>query len=473
MEILNKQFEIVNDILVVMSDFLYSYILIFLLMLGGLFFTFKMGFVQLKLIPEAIKQIIDKGDGKNKKGVSSFQALMISTASRVGVGNISGVATAIAIGGSGAVFWMWLIALIGAASAFVESTLAQVYKVKHGDSFRGGPSYYIQKALKQRWLGVLFSICLIACFGFGFNPLQSNNITSSLEYYFGKYDSLLIPASIGIVLALLTAYIIFGGERKIAIITSVIVPIMASIYLILGIVVILKNIQILPELFTQIFKNAFDFTAIFGGFSGSCVLQGIKRGLFSNEAGMGSAPNAAASANVSHPVKQGLVQMISVFIDTLLICTTSAFIILLSNVDTTGLKAMPIVQKAMYTQFGEMGILFITISVFFFAFTSIIGNYYYTESNMLFILKGKSSLVIYKLIIILAVFWGSIAGYDLVWNLADVLMGIMASINVVVILMLSKTAKKALDDYMAQKKQGKNPVFVAKELNIENTEVWN
>lgn len=465
--------EILNNILSTINTYLYSYILIILLIVGGVYFTIRMGFVQIRLIPEAIKQIVDKGD-KNKGGVSSFQALMISTASRVGVGNISGVATAIAIGGSGAVFWMWLIAFVGASSAFVESTLAQVFKIRDGDGFRGGPSYYIQKVLKQRWLGIVFSICLIACFGFGFNPLQSNNISSSLEYYFGSYDNnILIPSIIGIVLALLTAFIIFGGVKKITFITSVIVPIMAVIYLCLGFVVVLKNIQVVPELISDIFSNAFDFTAIFGGFSGSCVMHGIKRGLFSNEAGMGSAPNAAAAANVSHPVKQGLVQMISVFIDTLLICTTSAFIILLSNIDMTGLKAMPLVQKAMHTQFGEIGILFITISVFFFAFTSIIGNYYYTESNVIFILNGKkTSLVLYKLFIIAAVFLGSIAGYDLVWDLADVLMGFMATINVIVILMISNIAKKVFDDYMKQKKQGKDPVFNATNVGVNDTEVW-
>jgi len=470
MEMLTSIMESFNGLLVQTNDFLYGYILIILLIVGGLYFTIRLGFIQIRLLPEAIRQISKKGDKKG--GISSFQALMISTASRVGVGNIAGVATAISLGGSGSVFWMWLIALIGAASAFVESTLAQVYKVKDGKSFRGGPSYYIQKALGKRWLGVVFSVLLIACFGYGFNALQSSNISSSLKHYFGGYDGLMIPSIIGIILSIFTAYVIFGGEKKITYIVSIIVPLMAIIYLVLGIIVLGKNLNLFPAMIENIFTNAFDFKAIFGGFSGSAVMLGIKRGLFSNEAGMGSAPNAAAAADVSHPVKQALVQMVSVFIDTFLICSTSAFIILLSDLGDSGLTAMPLVQKAMYTQFGELGILFITISVFFFAFTSIIGNYYYTESNMLFILNGKGSLLPFRMTAIIAVFLGSIAGDDLVWNLADVLMGFMATINVIVILILFKKAKKVFDNYMEQRKQGIDPVFKAEDVGITDTEMW-
>ena len=464
--------ELLNSIIGTINDFMYGYILVGLLVIVGIYFTLRTGFVQFRLLPDGIKQIMEKND--NKSAVSSFQALMISTASRVGVGNIAGVATAISAGGPGAVFWMWLIAVLGSASAFVESTLAQVYKVKHGEEFRGGPSYYIQKALGQRWLGIIFSISLIACFAYGFNSLQANNIVSAFSYYFGgEFPSIAIPAMIGLVLSAFTGFIIFKGQKYIAFISSILVPVMAIFYMALGLFIIVKNIGILPSTFATIFKSAFDFESFSGGLMGSAVLWGIKRGLFSNEAGMGSAPNAAASAQVSHPAKQGLVQLISVFIDTLLICSTSAFIILLSGVDYTALKAMPLVQQAVSSQVGEWGITFITISVFFFAFSSIIGNYYYTESNVMFIQnRPDGSLTLFRITCVIAVFLGSIAGYDLVWNIADVLMGIMALINITAILLLGNTAFLVLKDYTDQKKAGKDPVFSAKALGIKNTDVW-
>ncbi|MGL5255403.1 MAG: alanine/glycine:cation symporter family protein [Proteocatella sp.] len=464
--------DLLNSLIVTINDFMYGYILIALLVVSGIYFTLRTGFVQFRLLPEGIRQIMEKSE--NESAVSSFQALMISTASRVGIGNIAGVATAIASGGPGAVFWMWLIAVVGSASAFIESTLAQIYKVKYGEEFRGGPSYYIQKALGQRWLGIIFSVALIACFAYGFNSLQANNIVSAFAHYFGgEYPSIVIPAILGLILAGVTGFIIFKGQKYIAFISSIIVPVMAIIYMALGLFIIVKNISILPATLATIFVSAFDFQSFSGGLMGSAILWGIKRGLFSNEAGMGSAPNAAASADVSHPVKQGLVQAISVFIDTLLICSTSAFIILLSGADYTSLKAMPLVQQAVSSQVGEWGIGFITLSVFFFAFSSIIGNYYYTESNIMFIQnKPNASLTLFRITCVIAVFLGSIAGYDFVWNLADVLMGVMALINIVVILILGNTAILALKDYCEQKKQGKNPVFSAKALGITNAEVW-
>ncbi len=336
-----------NNLLGNLNDFLYSYILIFLLVAAGIYFTIRTKFVQFRLIGDAIKSLKEKAEeNDNGKPVSSFQALMISTASRVGTGNIAGIATAIVAGGPGAVFWMWLMAIIGSASAFVESTLAQIYKAKDGKEFRGGPSYYIERALGKRWLGILFSLLLIACFAYGFNGLQTYNMSSALEYYVPNYDDTILPAIVGLIIAAATAFVIFGGVHRIGFITSVIVPIMAGIYILMGIFITLTNLGRVPEMFTLIFEGAFDFQAIFGGFAGSTVLIGIKRGLFSNEAGMGSAPNASATATVSHPVKQGLVQVLSVFIDTLLICTTTAFILLLSGV--TGipekLDGIPYVQ---------------------------------------------------------------------------------------------------------------------------------
>lgn len=458
-----------------LNDFLYSYILIFMLVGAGIYFTVRTKFVQFRLIRDAIQTLKEKSDtNENGKHVSSFQALMISTASRVGTGNIAGIATAIVAGGPGAVFWMWLMAIIGGASAFVESTLAQVYKIKDGEEFRGGPSYYIERALGKRWLGVLFSILLIACFAYGFNGLQAYNMSSALAYYIPNYNKTVIPAIVGFAIAAATAFVIFGGVHRIGFITSVVVPIMAGIYIIMGIFITLTNLTKVPEMLSMIFEGAFHFKAIFGGFAGSTVLIGIKRGLFSNEAGMGSAPNASATAVVSHPVKQGLVQVLSVFIDTLLICTTTAFILLLSGV--TGipekLDGIPYVQTAISANVGSIGIHFITFSIFAFAFTSLVGNYYYAESNILFIKNNKLLLNIFRITCLAAIFFGAQADFSTVWNLADVLMGLMAIVNIVAILLLGNIAFRVLDDYMRQKKQGLDPVFKAKNIGLENTDMW-
>ena len=454
-----------NNLLASLNDFLYSYILIFLLVAAGIYFSIRTKFVQFRLIGDAIKALKEKAEkNDNGKSVSSFQALMISTASRVGTGNIAGIATAIVAGGPGAVFWMWVMAIVGGASAFVESTLAQVYKVKDGKEFRGGPSYYIERALGKRWLGVLFSILLIACFAYGFNGLQTYNMSSALEYYIPNYSDTILPAVVGLLIAAATAFVIFGGVHRIGFISSVIVPIMAGIYILMGIFITLTNLDRVPEMFSLIFEGAFDFRAIFGGFAGSTVLIGIKRGLFSNEAGMGSAPNASATATVSHPVKQGMVQVLSVFIDTLMICTTTAFILLLSGV--TGipekLDGIPYVQAAISANVGSLGIHFITFSIFAFAFTSLIGNYYYAESNILFIKNNRILLNVFRITCLIAIFLGAQADFSTVWNLADVLMGFMAIENILVIFLLGGIAFKVLDDYTKQKKQGIDPVFKAK-----------
>lgn len=460
-------------IISLLNQYLYTYVLIILLIFAGIYFTIRTKFVQIRLFPEAIRVIAEKTNNKNS--VSSFQALMISTASRVGIGNIAGVASAIALGGSGAIFWMWILAIVGGASAFIESTLAQIYKTKDGESneFCGGPAYYIQKALGLRWLGILFSVFLIACFAYGFNALQSFNVVTAVSYYVKDYDKSTVSTIVGVVLAGLTAIIIFGGVKRIGNIVSGVVPIMAISYISLGLYIIFINFSSLPSIFMDIIRNATDFKAIFGGFAGSCVMHGIKRGLFSNEAGMGSAPNAAATADVSHPVKQGLVQTFSVFIDTLLICTTTAMILLCSGIEGgENLKDISFVQQAVYSQVGEWGIHFITISIFLFAFSSLIGNYYYTESNLKFITKNKSILFIFRLTCIFMIYMGAQLSFDLVWDIADVLMGLMATVNIVVILILGKHAKNALDDYCEQKKQGKDPVFKAKSIGIENTDFW-
>ena len=465
-----------NEILTKINDVMYTYVLIVLLAGVGIYFTIRTKGVQLRLFKDAIRSLMEKaGTGTDgKKKVSSFQALMISTASRVGTGNIAGIATAIAAGGPGAVFWMWVMAVIGGASAFVESTLAQIYKVKDGEGFRGGPSYYMEKALGKRWLGILFSVLLIICFAYGFNGLQSFNMSSSLEYYIPGYSETIYPIIVGAVLAIGTALVIFGGVHRIGFITSVLVPVMAGSYLLIGLYTIITNISELPHVFSMILSQAFDFQAFAGGMAGSAVVIGIKRGLFSNEAGMGSAPNASASAAVSHPAKQGMVQVLSVFIDTLLICSATAMMLLLSGVEgkTGVLDGIPFVQKAVSANVGNWGIHFITLSIFAFAFSSLIGNYYYAESNILFIKNNKKLLFVFRITCILAVFFGAQADFSMMWNIADITMGCMATVNIIVILILGNKAIRVLKDYEKQKKEGKDPVFSAKDAGIDNADCW-
>lgn len=464
-----------NDVLTKINDVMYTYILIILLIGVGVYFTVRTKGVQFRLFIDGLKSIMeptDKGKDGEKK-VSSFQALMISTASRVGTGNIAGIATAIAAGGPGAVFWMWLMALIGGASAFIESTLAQIYKVKDNGQFRGGPSYYMERALGKRWMGVLFSILLIICFAYGFNGLQSYNMSSALQYYIPNYSDTVWPVVLGTVLAVLFGLVIWGGTHRIGFISSVIVPIMATIYILMGLATMILNITELPGVIALILKEAFDIKAIMGGFAGSAVVLGIKRGLFSNEAGMGSAPNASASADVEHPVKQGLVQVISVFIDTILICSSTAFMLLLSGVEGKSgvLDGIPYVQAAISANVGKWGIHFITFSIFAFAFTSLIGNYCYAESNILFIKNNKVLLNVFRVTCLLAIFLGAQADFSVVWNLADVTMGLMAIVNIIAMFMLGKVALKVLANYEKQRKEGKKPVFYEDEVGLTGT-VW-
>ena len=457
-----------------LNDFMYTYVLIILLAGVGIYFTIRTRFVQLRLLKDGIKSMMEKTEKKEgEKKVSSFQALMISTASRVGTGNIAGIATAIAAGGPGAVFWMWLMAVIGGASAFVESTLAQIYKVKQNGQFRGGPSYYMERALGKRWMGVLFSVLLIICFAYGFNGLQAYNMSSALEYYIPNYSDTIYPTILGLILAGATAFVIWGGVHRIGFITSVMVPVMAVIYILIGLVTMVLHITELPHVFGVIFTSAFDVKAMMGGMAGSAVVIGIKRGLFSNEAGMGSAPNASASADVDHPVKQGLVQVISVFIDTILICSSTAMMLLVSGVEGKSgvLDGIPYVQAAISANVGNWGIHFITFSIFAFAFSSLVGNYYYAESNILFIKNNKVLLNVFRVTCLLAIFIGAQADFALVWNIADITMGFMAIVNIIAIFLLGKIAFKTLHHYEQQKKQGKNPVFYEDEIGLTGT-VW-
>ena len=464
-----------NDVLSKINDVMYTYILIILLVGVGVYFTVRTRGIQLRLMKDGIRMLL-KGSSKQQEGektVSSFQALMISTASRVGTGNIAGIATAIAAGGKGAVFWMWVMAVVGGASAFVESTLAQIYKVKENGQFRGGPSYYMEKALGKRWVGILFSVLLIICFGYGFNGLQSYNMSSALEYYIPNYSNTNWPMILGIILAVATGLVIWGGTHRIGFISSVMVPVMATIYILIGLVTMLMHITEVPGIIASIVTEAFNFKAMAGGFAGSAVVIGIKRGLFSNEAGMGSAPNASASADVSHPVEQGLVQVISVFIDTLLICSSTAMMLLVSGVEGKSevLDGIPYVQAAISSLVGNWGIHFITVSIFAFAFSSVIGNYFYAESNILFIKNNKMFLNVFRVTCVVVVFLGAQADFNLIWNLADITMGLMAIVNIITIFLLGKIAIKALKNYEKQRKSDEKISFRGEDIGVKDT-VW-
>ena len=454
------------------SNFFYSSLLIYLLIGIGLFFTISTKFVQFRMIPEMFRVITEKAPKRKdgKKGISSFQAFTISAASRIGTGNVAGVATAIAIGGPGAIFWMWMIALIGGASSFIESTLAQVYKKPNGDgTFRGGPAYYMEKGLGKRWMGIIFAIAITLCFGFIFNAVQANTISVAFNESFNIDRTVM-----GIILAILTAIIIFGGLRRIVSVTTLLVPVMAIFYIILALIVVVMNFTELPSVFSLIIRSAFGLEEAFGGLVGAAVLNGIKRGLFSNEAGMGSVPNAAATADVSHPVKQGLIQTFGVFIDTLLICTATAMIVLLS--DAYMLKdaaSINLTQASLEDHLGSWAGIMLAITIFFFAFSSVIGNYYYGESNIEFIKNSKVALNIFRVFVVGFVFFGSVAKVQLVWDLADVFMGIMAIINLLAILMLWKVARKVLRNYQEQRKAGKDPVFYVDDVDgIGEVECW-
>jgi len=471
--------EAFASIVSTISGWLYGYILIALLIGAGLYFTIRTKFVQFRLLGESIRVI--KEPKKDKKSISSFQALMVSTASRVGTGNIVGVTGAIIAGGPGAVFWMWIIALVGGASAFIESTLAQIYKKKGETGSYGGPAYYIKQALHSPALGGAFAVALILTYMGGFNALASYNMTDFVKVYFPGDNTTLI---VGAVIAVLAGIVILGGGKRISQVTQYMVPIMAMIYIAVALIVVIMNIGNLPMVIGKIFSEAFSAQSVFGGLFGAAMMNGIKRGLYSNEAGIGSAPNAAASADVSHPVKQGLVQMLSVFLDTLVICTATAFMILCTNLDPAlyvdaagNTMNAAYIQDSLVTNFGAFGSLFITAALALFAFTTLIGNYYYAEMNINYLIKGatdnKAFMLVYRLVAVFIIFIGAQFSAGLAWDLADVLMGFMALINVPVCLILGGTAFKALEDYVAQRKAGKDPVFKASSIGVKDTDYWN
>lgn len=465
--------EKLNNLVISVNDFIWTYILISMLIVLGLYFTIRTRFVQFRYFKEMFILLGNRASkDTNKEGkVSSFQAFCISTASRVGTGNIAGIALAVVAGGPGSIFWMWLIALIGSASSFVESTLAQIFKVKDGNTFRGGPAYYMEKGLNKKWMGITFSILITICFGFVFNAVQANTVAGAFGNAFGINKLVM-----GIVLATLTGLVIFGGVQRIAKVSEIIVPVLAGLYILVSIFIVVTNIGQLPGILKMIFESAFDFRSVSMGTMGAIMLTGIKRGLFSNEAGMGSAPNAAATADVTHPVKQGLIQTLGVFTDTIVICSCTAFIILLyPEYQSIGLNGIELTQAALTSHIGSIGSIFIAICIFLFAFSSIVGNYYYGQSNIEFMSENKTILNIFRAGVVVMVLFGSLTQVDIVWNLADVFMGLMAIINLIAIVLLGKYAFMALDDYTNQKKAGiKDPIFKASNIKgLENIECWN
>ncbi|MFC6326723.1 alanine/glycine:cation symporter family protein [Microbacterium koreense] len=469
--------DAIDDSLLFLGDGLWTWLVLPIVVLLGVYFTVRSGVVQFRLIPEMFRTLTDRtprtDDGK-PQSVSAFQAFTISAASRVGVGNIAGVGTAIALGGPGAVFWMWLMAFIGGATSFIESSLAQLYKSKDADGFRGGPAYYMQRGLGARWMGILFAIILIVCFPFAFSSLQANTISATVSATFDAADVAWLPWTIGAVLAVLTGLVVFGGVRRIASVTQALFPAMALAYLLLGLAVVATHIDQLPRVIAEIFTAAWGPNEVLAASLGYIILTGVRRGMFSNEAGLGSAPNAGASAAVTHPVKQGLVQTLGVYFDTFLVCSITAFIILVSVPDLAGAeRGIGLTQGALVDSLGAWSSIALSVIIFLLAFSSIIGNYYYGQSNIEFITMRRGVLVGYRMLVIVAVLIGSVVGADLVWTFADGVMGLMALTNLVAIALLSGIAFRLLKDYTAQRREGRDPVFTRDRLpDVKGIELW-
>lgn len=478
--------ETLQKTLAEVSDFMWTYFIISLLISCALFFTLRTRFVQFRLIKEMVRLLVNPDktgpddigpdelseeiEVKGKiKHISSFQAFVVALASRIGTGNLAGVATAISIGGPGAVFWMWLLALLGSSSAFIESTLAQLYKRKGETAYYGGPAYYMKYGLNMRWMGIAFAFLMIVTFGFAYNSVQSNTICAAWEKAFGIDTTIM-----GTVVTALTLTIIFGGIHRIARFSSAVVPVMAVIYLVMAIGIVLWNITLLPQVVAGIIKNAFGLEQAAGGALGVTVIQGIKRGLFSNEAGEGSAPNAAAVATVTHPVKQGLIQALGVFTDTLVVCSCTAFIILVSGVDITASNGIQLTQDALSHEIGPIGHTFIAILIWLFAFSSIIGNYYYGETNVRYITHARWGVFVYRILVAAMVMTGAVVSLDFAWSMADITMALLTLCNLVAIMMLSRQAVFLLNDYRRQKKEGKNPVFSKDQMPeiADKLEAW-
>ncbi|MGW9635194.1 alanine/glycine:cation symporter family protein [Nocardiopsis alba] len=461
------------------DDVLWAWILIPLLVGVSLYITFRTGFVQFRLFPEMFRVLGNKPEiaPDGKKAVSSLQAFFISAAARLGTGNIIGVSVAISLGGPGAVFWMWVMALVVCAASFVESTLAQLYKVRHPAGYRGGPAYYIERGLGSRWLAVVFAVILIMTFPLVFNAVQSNTITNTVANSVGELGAgtgTIFSVVIGALLVLLTGLVIFGGVRRIAHTAQALVPFFAALYVVIGLIIMVMHWQLVPGMITSIVANAFGLGEFAAAALGVVIIQGVRRGMFSNEAGLGSAPNAAASASVTHPVKQGLVQTLGVYLDTMVVCSVTAFIILLGyqgNLD--GSFEGDMTQMALMSMLGPWALHLMTLIIFLVAFTSVLGNYYYGESNVEYLSGNGNVLFGYKVVFLVATFLGSLGSIDLVWTLADTTMGLMALVNLIAIAPLTVIACRLLKDYGEQRRQGLDPVFTRDRMpDIRGVECW-
>lgn len=452
--------NILNEV----NDFLWTYVVITLLVVCAVYFTIKTKGVQFRslketwnLLKEKPRQTASETNSptkQKKKSVNSFQAFAISLSSRVGTGNLAGVASAIFVGGPGAVFWMWVMALFGAATAFIESTLAQLYKKKGKDAFYGGPAYYMQNGLKKKWMGVLFAVLITITFGMANQTVQSNTLCDALA------DSMGIgKIAVGVALTIMTLIIIFGGVQRIAKFSSIVVPFMAVGYILLALYIMAINITHIPEMIGVIIDNAFGLKQMGGGVIGIAIMEGVKRGLFSNEAGEGSAPNAAATADISHPVKQGLLQAVGVFADTLVICTCTAFMILLSGLYDGELDGILLTKAAIVSEIGVYGGWFLTAAIFLFAYSTIIANYFYGETNIRFITQKKWAVNTFRIITGVTVMLGALVSLQTAWSMVDICMGLMTICNLIAILLLSGKAFKLLNNYLEQRKQGRNPEF--------------
>lgn len=482
------------------SGYVWSDFFIYFCLSVGLYFSIRTGFLQIRYIKDMVRFLFTKN--KSNQGISSFQAFALAISGRVGTGNIVGVATAIYMGGPGSVFWMWAIAFLGASSAFIESALAQVYKQKEGDIFRGGPAYYIEKGLGVKWYALLFALITVISTGFLLPGVQSNAINGTISNAF-NYSNQVISLGgtdmtvswVGLIVITLLGVIIIGGVKRLAQASELIVPFMAGAYILMALIIIVLNFNHIPGVFKLIFSSAFSLDATFGGIIGTAISWGVKRGIYSNEAGQGTGPHAAAAAHVKHPAQQGLVQAFSVYVDTLFVCSATAFMILFSDqynvlggVSETGevtyiakristdIGADGFTQAAVSSYFPSFGNQFVAIALFFFAFTTIMAYYYYAETNIAYIFKGKTIkplIWILRVVFLFSVYFGTIKTAELAWNLGDIGVGLMAWVNLIAILLLSKTGMKVWKDYESQRKQGiEDPTFNPKKLGIKNADFW-
>lgn len=475
--------ENLNSWLTGAEEWLWTWIGTGIVAIVAIYFTIRTGALQFRMIPDMLRSITEKTQKDEsapdrRKSVSSFQAFTVSAAARVGTGNISGVAGAIFLGGPGAVVWMWIMALFTSAASFIESTLAQLYKSRRADTYKGGPAFYIHRGLGSRTFGGIFAVLFIFCFALAFTSLQANTIVDAVDGAVAAYTDPeampWLPIVIGIVLAALTALIVVGGMRRVATVAQNLVPLMAVIYLVLGLIVVLTNAEELPRVISQLFSGAFNFQAVGGGAVGAAIMHGVQRGMLSNEAGMGSVPNVAATSSVSHPVKQGLVQTLGVYFDTLFVCSITAFIVLVAFPDVSvGGEGLVMVQESLTSSFGAVGALVLAVIMFLLAFTSVLGNYSYGEANMNYLTKSRGWLLAFGWAVTLMVFIGSVISVDLAWSIAGVSMVVIAVINLVVITLLGKPALTLLRHYQAEKKAGRNPIFLASDLpELKNVECW-